>query len=66
MIANGFRRFPIKDTMSVKEFTQSHPRGTYVLALDGHAVCVEDGDYYDTWDSGDEMLLYYLKRRNNA
>ena len=25
----------------------------------GHVVAVEDGNYYDIWDSGDEVPTYY-------
>ena len=24
----------------------------------GHVVCVKDGNYYDTWQSGDEVPIY--------
>ena len=29
------------------------------LALSGHVVCVINGDWIDTWDSGGEIPLYY-------
>lgn len=32
--------------------------GKCVLALSGHVVAVVDHDWYDTWDSGDEAILY--------
>lgn len=41
---------------------EDHPNGTYILALSGHVVCVEDGDLYDTWYSGDGIPLYYWER----
>lgn len=44
---------------SVEEFTKDHPKGTYVLSTDNHVVTVIDGDYYDSWDSGDEIVNYY-------
>ena len=28
-----------------------------------HAVAVIDGDYYDSWDSGDEVPTYFWKLR---
>jgi len=37
-------------------------RMTHILALSGHVVCVMDGDYYDTWDSGGEVPLYYWRK----
>lgn len=36
--------------------------GIYVLALQGHVVCVIDGVYYDSWDSGREVPLYYWQK----
>lgn len=43
----------------VKDFCQDHPTGAYLLALDQHVVTVVNGDYYDTWDSGNEIVIYY-------
>lgn len=47
---------------TVKDFSKDNPQGTYILALSGHVVAVVDGDYYDTWDSGDETPIYYWER----
>lgn len=62
----GFKRTMIPDMCpdcySVAEFSEDHPRGTYVLALQNHVVCVIDGNYYDAWDSGDEIPLFYWER----
>ena len=58
----GFKRHLIPDgccECTVKEFANAHPTGTFILALSGHVVCVEDGCYYDTWDSGDMTPIYY-------
>jgi len=63
---NGFRRYIIPeecpDCYCVADFAADHPRGTYILALSGHVVCVCDGDIYDTWDSSEETPLYYWER----
>ena len=59
----GFRRRLIddhgKDLYTVEDFCRDNPHGTYMLAIPGHVVCVMDGDWYDTWDSGDEVPEYY-------
>ena len=39
-----------------------HPPGTYILCIDGHVVTVQDGKYYDTWDSGNEVPVYYWEK----
>jgi hypothetical protein len=44
---------------SVKEFCEDHPHGAFVLATGDHVIAVVDGDYYDTWDSGNAIPVYY-------
>lgn len=60
---NGFRRGVVPDTCpdcyTVEDFARDHNRGVFVLPLDGHVVTVVDGFYYDTFDSGDELPLFY-------
>ena len=62
----GYRRRAIRDTCpdcyTVKDFCRDFPYGSYLLALNGHVVTVIDGDYYDTWDSGNETVLYYWSK----
>ena len=64
--SRGFTRRIVPDTCpdcyTVADFAREHPRGLYILALSGHVVCVQDGDWYDTWDSGDKVPLYYWER----
>ena len=59
---NGFRRDVLPDhcpdCYTVADFAADHPHGTYILALSGHVVCVQDGDYYDSWESGNEIVIY--------
>ena len=62
----GFRRNIVPDSCpdcySVADFAVDHLCGTYILALPGHVVCIQDGVLYDTWDSQDETVLYYWER----
>ena len=62
----GWTRRIIPDTCpdcyTVADFTAEHPRGTYILALSGHVVCVSEGDLWDSWDSSGEVPLYYWER----
>lgn len=64
----GYRRQIIPDTCpdcyTVAEFAAEHPCGTYILALSGHVVCVQDGTIYDSWDSSNEIVLYFWERSN--
>ena len=50
------------DCYTVRDFCREHPFGQYVLMLDGHVVAVEDGNYYDTWDSGDEVPCFFWRK----
>lgn len=48
--------------VSVATFAHDHPNGRYVLACQSHVVTVIDGSYFDSWDSGDEIVLYYFEQ----
>lgn len=64
----GFERYVIPnscpDCYTVKDFCIDNPQGQFLLATGSHVVAVIDGDYYDTWDSGNEVPIYYWQRRN--
>ena len=61
---NGYRRSLAPDDITVSEFLDSNPEGTYILALSGHVVCAQDRVLYDTWHSENEIVLYYWERRD--
>ena len=50
----------------VGQFAEDHPVGTYILALSGHVVCVQNGTIWDSWDSSNENVLYYWERTDKA
>ena len=60
---NRFHRHIIPDTCpncyTIKDFCIEHPYGEYILATGTHVVAVKDGNYYDAWDSGNEVPIYY-------
>lgn len=58
------RQFVCPRGQTVREFASTHPHGRFVLAISGHVVACCDGNYYDTWDSGDEIPLYYWEKEN--
>lgn len=66
---NGFERDIVPnscpDCYTVEDFCAEHPNGTYILALDGHVVSVVDGQYFDTWKSGNEVPIYYWHRKED-
>ena len=48
------------DCYTIRDFCRDHPNGVYVLGTGTHVVCAIDGIYYDTWDSGAEVVIYYF------
>lgn len=47
--------------VTVKAFCEMYPEGRYIIGTGGHAVCITDGNYYDSWDSGDENPSFFWK-----
>lgn len=63
---NGFHRQLVDDygqyAYTVEDFCRDHPSGIYILGIEGHVVCVIDGFYWDSWDSGQEIPIYYWEK----
>lgn len=64
---NGFQRRLLPDSLpefyTVSDFAQDNPKGTFVLSMPGnHVVTVIDGNWLDSWDSGNEEPVYYWER----
>ena len=52
----GRKRYP-----SVYEFAAEHKSGTYILTIQGHMICIKEGDWYDVWDcSGYKVRKYWV------
>lgn len=68
LINNGFRRYVIPDTCpycyTVEQFCEDNPDLTGILATGTHVIAVSNGDYFDTWDSGNEVPIYYWRKEN--
>lgn len=65
--SKGFKRHTIEDCpdcYTIYDFCQDHPKGIYVLGTGSHAVTVENGKYYDAWDSGNECPTHYFEKEN--
>lgn len=65
--SNGFIKHQIPDTCpecyTIRDFCYEHPKGAYVVGTGEHVVAIIDGNYFDSWDSGDEIPIYYFERR---
>lgn len=65
--ARGFTRHWLPDgcpdCYTVADFAADHPQGTFILSMPGrHVLCVRDGQWFDSWDSGGEVPTYYWAR----
>ena len=55
-----------KDRITVNEFAMTHPYGTYILHVRQHQVTVKNGEYWDSWDSGEKKIdIVYIVPKNN-
>ncbi len=66
LLKNGYIRKIIPNVCpecyTIKEFCADYPYGKFLLATGTHVVAVKNGNYYDTWDSGNEIPIYYFKK----
>lgn len=64
----GFKREIIDNTCpdcyTIKDFITDNPAGTFVLGTGTHAATVKDGKLYDTWDSSNEVPIYYWRKES--
>jgi hypothetical protein len=62
----GFRQYALPNTCpdcyTIRDFCIDNPDGIFILATGSHVVAVIDGDYYDAWDSGDELPTSVWRR----
>lgn len=64
----GYKRYSIPNTCpdcyTIRDFAIDNPIGNYILATGTHVVALRNGVYYDTWDSGFEVPVYYWTKEN--
>jgi hypothetical protein len=64
----GFKRYALPDKCpicyTIRDFAHDHPYGEYILLTSSHAVPLINGTYYDTSDSGDEIISYYWEGKH--
>lgn len=66
LIDKGYKKYIIPDACpdcyTVRMFTEDFPNLVGILATGSHVVAVDRGNYYDAWDSGCEVPIYYWKK----
>ena len=66
MRQNGYIREVIENTCpdcyTVEDFCRDHPLGVYVLGTGTHAIAVIDGNFYDSYYSGDKIPMYAYRK----
>lgn len=64
---NGFEKFLLPASCpsctTVSEFCRKFPVGTYVIGTGSHAICIIEGNYFDSWDSGDCVPTYFFRKK---
>lgn len=67
LLTHGFKKellpHTCPDCMTVRAFARMFDNDIYVACTGSHVVAVEYGDYFDAWDSGDEVVAYFFERR---
>ena len=49
------------ECITVRAFCERYPAGVYVIGTGDHAIAVIDGDWYDSFDSGNETPTYFWR-----
>ena len=61
----GFEPFLLPDRcpscITIDAFTKEYPYGTFIIGTGSHAVAAVNGNYYDSWDSGQEIASFFWR-----
>ena len=53
------------DCYTLEDFAKDHPQGVYVVGMGNHVATVKDGMIWDSWDSSNEIPIYYWSKRKD-
>lgn len=66
---HGFKKHVLPnicpECYTLKEFAENSPYGTFVVKTDDHVTTVVNGIYYDSWDSGNKVVIYYYQKQED-
>lgn len=61
----GARQFLLPEScpecITVRAFADRYPEGIYVIGTGDHAIAIIDGDWYDSFNSGEETPTYFWR-----
>lgn len=63
----GYKRSTIPNACNfytVEDFCKDYPKGVYILGTGTHALTVINGDHFDSWNSKDELPIYYFTKED--
>lgn len=67
---HGFYKLAIPlscpDCYTAADFARDHKHGIYVLGFGGHVATVVNGHIYDSWDSSQEIPVYYWYKKREV
>lgn len=55
LLNSRYERVDYED-LTIGEFAYHHPKGTYLLTMNGHITCCVEGCVFDTFDCRDRVL----------
>lgn len=66
LLKNGFTKHHLSDTCpdcyTVSDFANDFKQGMYIVGTGDHVLSVIDGDYYDSFDSGNMIPIVYYRK----
>lgn len=66
LYSNGYIGIPIlnsfKNNYTIQHFCQDNPNLEGILATGTHVVYFSKGNYYDTWDCGNKIPIYFFMK----
>lgn len=66
LLENGYEEHSLlskcKNCYNLIDFCNDHTHGEFVACTGFHVIYCKDGDYYDSWDSGDVIPTYYFEK----
>ena len=51
------------DCYTAADFCKDNPKGVFVLGFGGHVATVVDGNIYDSWNSENEVPIYFWRKK---